>query len=100
MLQNHLIKSRFYSDPGLYPLHLAVRKGGERCLRVLAEAGAKINMPEQKSGCTALHLAVKENLFKVAHTLITEVQKNVIYNLQQIWVILDQIALIMNNMHI
>uniref|UniRef100_A0A6Q2XN52 RHD domain-containing protein n=1 Tax=Esox lucius TaxID=8010 RepID=A0A6Q2XN52_ESOLU len=50
---------------GLYPLHLAVRKGGERCLRLLVEGGAKINAPEQKSGCSALHLAVKENLFKV-----------------------------------
>lgn len=61
------------SRSGLYPLHLAVRKGGERCLRVLVGAGAQINMPEQKSGCTALHMAVKENLFKVACTIITEV---------------------------
>lgn len=58
---------------GLYPLHLAVRRDGERCLRLLVEGGAKINAPEQKSGNTALHLAVKENLFKVACTLITEV---------------------------
>lgn len=59
--------------PGLYPLHLAVRRDGERCLRLLVEGGAKINEPEQKSGNTALHLAVRENLFKVACTLITEV---------------------------
>ncbi|KAM9476774.1 nuclear factor NF-kappa-B p100 subunit isoform 1-T1 [Clarias gariepinus] len=72
---SHLLNTADFS--GLYPLHLAVRKGGERCLRVLAEAGAKINMPEQKSGCTALHLAVKENLFKVAHTLITELKADV-----------------------
>lgn len=58
---------------GLHPLHLAVRKGGERCLRLLVEGGAKINAPEQKSGCSALHLAVRENLLKVACTLITEV---------------------------
>lgn len=58
---------------GLHPLHLAVRRDGERCLRLLVEGGAKINAPEQKSGNTALHLAVKENLFKVACTLITEV---------------------------
>lgn len=37
------------------------------------EGGAKINAPEQKSGNTALHLAVRENLFKVACILITEV---------------------------
>ncbi|KAL0964301.1 hypothetical protein UPYG_G00321980 [Umbra pygmaea] len=62
---------------GLYPVHLAVRRGGERCLRLLVEAGAKINTPEQKSGCSALHLAVKENLFKVACTLITELKADV-----------------------
>lgn len=58
---------------GLQPLHLAVRRDGERCLRLLVEGGAKINAPERKSGNTALHLAVRENLFKVACTLITEV---------------------------
>uniref|UniRef100_A0A8D3E8A5 RHD domain-containing protein n=1 Tax=Scophthalmus maximus TaxID=52904 RepID=A0A8D3E8A5_SCOMX len=50
---------------GLHPLHLAVRRDGERCLRLLVEGGAKINAPEQKSGNSALHLAVRENLFKV-----------------------------------
>lgn len=50
-----------------------MRRDGERCLRLLVEGGAKINAAEQKSGSTALHLAVKENLFKVACTLITEV---------------------------
>lgn len=33
-----------------------------------------INMPEQKSGCTALHLAVRDNLLKLACNLITEVK--------------------------
>lgn len=50
-----------------------MRRDGERCLRLLVEGGAKINEPEQKSGNTALHLAVRENLFKVACLLITEV---------------------------
>uniref|UniRef100_A0A665U154 Nuclear factor of kappa light polypeptide gene enhancer in B-cells 2 (p49/p100) n=1 Tax=Echeneis naucrates TaxID=173247 RepID=A0A665U154_ECHNA len=50
---------------GLQPLHLAVRREGERCLRLLVEGGAKINAPEQKSGHTALHLAIRENLFKL-----------------------------------
>ncbi|MCJ8730366.1 hypothetical protein PDJAM_G00183560 [Pangasius djambal] len=72
---SHLLNTADFS--GLYPLHLAVRKGGERCLRSLVEAGAKINMPEQKSGCTALHLAVKEGLFKVVCTLITELKADV-----------------------
>lgn len=62
-----------FPPSGLYPLHLAVRRDGERCLRLLVEGGANINTPEQKSGNTALHLAVKENLFKLACTLITEV---------------------------
>uniref|UniRef100_A0A8P4KPD8 Nuclear factor of kappa light polypeptide gene enhancer in B-cells 2 (p49/p100) n=1 Tax=Dicentrarchus labrax TaxID=13489 RepID=A0A8P4KPD8_DICLA len=59
----HLVNTPDYH--GLHPLHLAVRKDGERCLRLLVEGGAKINAPEQKSGNTALHLAVRENLFKV-----------------------------------
>ncbi|XP_068182712.1 nuclear factor NF-kappa-B p100 subunit isoform X2 [Antennarius striatus] len=62
---------------GLHPLHLAVRRDGERCLRLLVEGGAKINAPEQKSGNTALHLAVRGNLFKVACTLITELKADV-----------------------
>lgn len=62
------------SRSGLNPLHLAVRRDGERALRLLVEGGAKINAVDQKSGNTALHLAVRENLFKVACTLITEVR--------------------------
>ncbi|KAM7386006.1 hypothetical protein PAMP_002032 [Pampus punctatissimus] len=71
----HLVNSADYH--GLQPLHLAVRRDGERCLRLLVEGGAKINAPEQKSGNTALHLAVRENLFKVACTLITELKADV-----------------------
>uniref|UniRef100_A0A671Y170 Nuclear factor of kappa light polypeptide gene enhancer in B-cells 2 (p49/p100) n=1 Tax=Sparus aurata TaxID=8175 RepID=A0A671Y170_SPAAU len=59
----HLVNTPDYH--GLHPLHLAVRRDGERCLRLLVEGGAKINAPEQKSGNTALHLAVRENLFKL-----------------------------------
>ncbi|XP_040905197.1 nuclear factor NF-kappa-B p100 subunit isoform X3 [Toxotes jaculatrix] len=62
---------------GLHPLHLAVRRDGERCLRLLVESGAKINALELKSGNTALHLAIKENLFKVACMLITELKSDV-----------------------
>ncbi|PWA20113.1 hypothetical protein CCH79_00017679, partial [Gambusia affinis] len=67
----HLVNTPDYH--GLQPLHLAVRRDGERCLRLLVEGGAKINAAELKSGNTPLHLAVRENLFKVACTLITEV---------------------------
>uniref|UniRef100_A0A672GBJ2 RHD domain-containing protein n=1 Tax=Salarias fasciatus TaxID=181472 RepID=A0A672GBJ2_SALFA len=71
----HLVNTSDFH--GLHPLHLAVRRDGERCLRLLVEGGAKVNAPEQKSGNTALHLAVRENLFKVACTLITELKAEV-----------------------
>lgn len=71
----HLVNTPDYH--GLQPLHLSVRRDGERCLRLLVESGAKINAPEQKSGCTALHMAVTANLFKVACTLITELKADV-----------------------
>ncbi|KAM4591810.1 nuclear factor NF-kappa-B p100 subunit-like [Odontesthes bonariensis] len=71
----HLVNIPDYH--GLHPLHLAVRRDGERCLRLLVEGGAKINAPELKSGNTALHLAVKENLFKVACMLITELKADI-----------------------
>ncbi|XP_035256253.1 nuclear factor NF-kappa-B p100 subunit isoform X3 [Anguilla anguilla] len=71
----HLLNTPDYS--GLFPLHLAVRKGGERSLRVLVEGGANVNAAELKSGSTALHLAVRENLFKMACLLITELTADV-----------------------
>uniref|UniRef100_A0AAY4BZ81 RHD domain-containing protein n=1 Tax=Denticeps clupeoides TaxID=299321 RepID=A0AAY4BZ81_9TELE len=60
---SHLVNTADFA--GLYPLHLAVRKGGERCLRLLVEGGAKINAQEHKSGFTSLHLAVRDNQFKL-----------------------------------
>lgn len=74
--KNLNISPVFLSPSGLNPLHLAVRRDGERSLRLLVEGGAKINAADQKSGNTALHLAVRENLFKVACTLITEVRRS------------------------
>ncbi|KAM6956232.1 nuclear factor NF-kappa-B p100 subunit-like [Aplochiton taeniatus] len=71
----HLVNVADYH--GSFPLHLAVRKGGERCLRLLVESGAKINAGEQKSGSSALHFAVRDNLFKVACFLITELKADV-----------------------
>ncbi|XP_041116576.1 nuclear factor NF-kappa-B p100 subunit-like [Polyodon spathula] len=62
---------------GLYPLHLAVQRSGEQCLRVLVDAGAEVNAVERKSGCTALHLAVQQDLFAVACLLITELNADV-----------------------
>ncbi|XP_072559976.1 nuclear factor NF-kappa-B p100 subunit-like [Paramormyrops kingsleyae] len=72
---SHLLNVPDHS--GLFPLHLAVRKGAERCLRALVEAGAWINTAELKGGCTALHLAVTENLFRMAFMLITELKADV-----------------------
>ncbi|CAL8297824.1 unnamed protein product [Merluccius merluccius] len=71
----HLVNMADYH--GLHPLHLSVRRGGERCLRLLVGGGAKINAGEQKSGSSALHLAVRDNLFKVACFLITELKADV-----------------------
>uniref|UniRef100_A0A673GEB8 Nuclear factor NF-kappa-B p100 subunit-like n=1 Tax=Sinocyclocheilus rhinocerous TaxID=307959 RepID=A0A673GEB8_9TELE len=73
----HAVNIFFTSFLGQYPVHLAVKKDGEHCLRLLVEAGARINMPEQKSGCTALHLAVRDNLLKLACYLITELKADV-----------------------
>ncbi|KAF3707928.1 Nuclear factor NF-kappa-B p100 subunit DNA-binding factor KBF2 [Channa argus] len=72
---SHLVNTADYH--GLHPLHLAVRRDGERCLRLLVESGAKINAPELKSGSTALHLAIREDLFKVACMLITELKADI-----------------------
>ncbi|XP_061086918.1 nuclear factor NF-kappa-B p100 subunit-like isoform X1 [Conger conger] len=71
----HLFNMADYS--GLFPLHLAVRKGGEPCLRVLVEGGAEINAVDYKSGCSALHFAVKENLLNVACVLLTKLKADV-----------------------
>ncbi|XP_061545546.1 nuclear factor NF-kappa-B p100 subunit isoform X2 [Phycodurus eques] len=62
---------------GLVPLHLAVRRDGHRCLRLLVASGAKVNAPELKGGHTALHMAVRQNLLKVACTLVTELKADV-----------------------
>ncbi|XP_064177056.1 nuclear factor NF-kappa-B p100 subunit-like isoform X1 [Anguilla rostrata] len=71
----HLFNTADYH--GLYPLHLAVRKGGERCLRALVHGGAKINGVDLKSGSTALHFAVRENLLRVACLLVSELKADV-----------------------
>uniref|UniRef100_A0A8C1BA48 Nuclear factor of kappa light polypeptide gene enhancer in B-cells 2 (p49/p100) n=1 Tax=Cyprinus carpio carpio TaxID=630221 RepID=A0A8C1BA48_CYPCA len=73
----HLINSVAFGILQHTVFHLAVKKDGEHCLQLLEEAGAKINMPEQKSGCTALHLAVRDNLLKLACYLITELKADV-----------------------
>ncbi|XP_061645876.1 nuclear factor NF-kappa-B p100 subunit isoform X2 [Phyllopteryx taeniolatus] len=71
----HVLNTADYH--GLVPLHLAVRRDGHRCLRLLVESGAKVNAPELKGGHTALHMAVRQNLLKVACTLVTELKADV-----------------------
>ncbi|XP_037128004.1 nuclear factor NF-kappa-B p100 subunit isoform X2 [Syngnathus acus] len=71
----HLLITADYH--GLAPLHLAVRRDGHRCLRLLVESGAKVDAPELKGGHTALHMAVEQNLLKVACTLVTELKADV-----------------------
>uniref|UniRef100_A0A8C9WI48 Nuclear factor of kappa light polypeptide gene enhancer in B-cells 2 (p49/p100) n=1 Tax=Scleropages formosus TaxID=113540 RepID=A0A8C9WI48_SCLFO len=77
LAEQHAYLVNTADNSGFLPLHLAVRKGGERCLRALVEGGARVDAVELKSGCTALHVAVKENLFKVAFLLITELKADV-----------------------
>ncbi|XP_066548949.1 nuclear factor NF-kappa-B p100 subunit [Amia ocellicauda] len=71
----HLLNTPDYN--GMYPVHLAVRRGGERCLKMLVEAGANINATERKSGCTPLHLAVQQEHLGVACMLVTELKAEV-----------------------
>ncbi|XP_077438431.1 nuclear factor NF-kappa-B p100 subunit isoform X2 [Vanacampus margaritifer] len=71
----HLLNTADYH--GLSPLHLAVRRDGHRCLRLLVEGGAKVNAPELKGGHTALHMAVNQKLLKVACTLVTQLKADV-----------------------
>ncbi|XP_077469923.1 nuclear factor NF-kappa-B p100 subunit isoform X2 [Stigmatopora argus] len=71
----HLLTGADYH--GSSPIHLAVRRDGQRCLRLLVESGARVDAPERKAGHTALHLAVAGNLLKVACTLVTELKADV-----------------------
>lgn len=58
---------------GLNAIHLAVMANSVSCLRRLIAAGADVNAQEQKSGRTALHLAVEQGNISLAGCLLLEV---------------------------
>uniref|UniRef100_H3A0A0 Nuclear factor NF-kappa-B p105 subunit n=1 Tax=Latimeria chalumnae TaxID=7897 RepID=H3A0A0_LATCH len=57
---------------GLNPIHLSVIADSCRCLKLLIDAGADVNALEQRSGRTALHLAVEHDNISLAGYLLLE----------------------------
>lgn len=59
---------------GLSAIHVAVMSNSMPCLLLLVAAGADVNAQEQKSGRTALHLAVEHDNISLAGCLLLEVR--------------------------
>lgn len=59
---------------GLNAIHIAVMSNSLPCLLLLVAAGAEVNAQEQKSGRTALHLAVEYDNISLAGSLLLEVK--------------------------
>lgn len=59
---------------GLNAIHIAVMSNSLPCLLLLVAAGAEVNAQEQKSGRTALHLAVEYDNISLAGCLLLEVK--------------------------
>ncbi|XP_078222894.1 nuclear factor NF-kappa-B p105 subunit isoform X3 [Callithrix jacchus] len=57
---------------GLNAIHLAMMSNSLPCLLLLVAAGANVNAQEQKSGRTALHLAVEHDNISLAGCLLLE----------------------------
>uniref|UniRef100_A0A8C8R9X2 Nuclear factor NF-kappa-B p105 subunit n=1 Tax=Pelusios castaneus TaxID=367368 RepID=A0A8C8R9X2_9SAUR len=57
---------------GLSVIHMAVMANSMPCLREMIAVGADINAQEQKSGRTALHLAVEQENISLAGCLLLE----------------------------
>ncbi|CAO2600122.1 Nuclear factor NF-kappa-B p105 subunit [Lemmus lemmus] len=57
---------------GLNAIHIAVMSNSLPCLLLLVAAGAEVNAQEQKSGRTALHLAVEYDNISLAGCLLLE----------------------------
>ncbi|RUS85575.1 hypothetical protein EGW08_006658 [Elysia chlorotica] len=62
---------------GYSPVHLAAQSGNVNMLRTLIYAQADVNLPDGKSGKTALHHAVDSNDLPVAGFLLTEAHTDV-----------------------
>lgn len=59
---------------GLSAIHMAVMANSMSCLKQLIAAGVNVNAQEQKSGRTALHLAVEHENIPLAGCLLLEVR--------------------------
>ncbi|XP_029452912.1 nuclear factor NF-kappa-B p105 subunit isoform X2 [Rhinatrema bivittatum] len=57
---------------GLSAIHMAVMANSMPCLRLMITGGADVNAQEQKSGRTALHLAVEQENVSLAGCLLLE----------------------------
>uniref|UniRef100_A0A8B9F3A1 Nuclear factor NF-kappa-B p105 subunit n=1 Tax=Amazona collaria TaxID=241587 RepID=A0A8B9F3A1_9PSIT len=60
------------SGEGLSAIHMVVMANSMSCLKQLIAAGVNINAQEQKSGRTALHLAVEQENIPLAGCLLLE----------------------------
>ncbi|KAE8630728.1 hypothetical protein XENTR_v10000934 [Xenopus tropicalis] len=60
------------NNDGLNPIHVAVLSNCVLCLRLLISARADVNAQEQKSGKSALHLAVEQDNISLAGCLLLE----------------------------
>ncbi|XP_032638830.1 nuclear factor NF-kappa-B p105 subunit isoform X1 [Chelonoidis abingdonii] len=67
----------YSNGEGLNVIHMAVMANSMPCLRQMIAAGADINAQEQKSGRTALHLAVEQENISLAGCLLLEGDANV-----------------------
>ncbi|XP_039395826.1 nuclear factor NF-kappa-B p105 subunit isoform X5 [Mauremys reevesii] len=62
----------YSNGEGLNVIHMAVMANSMPCLRQMIAAGADVNAQEQKSGRTALHLAVEQENISLAGCLLLE----------------------------
>uniref|UniRef100_A0A8C6YSI4 Nuclear factor NF-kappa-B p105 subunit n=1 Tax=Nothoprocta perdicaria TaxID=30464 RepID=A0A8C6YSI4_NOTPE len=60
------------NSEGLSAIHMVVMANSVSCLRQLIAAGVNVNAQEQKSGRTALHLAVEQENIPLAGCLLLE----------------------------
>uniref|UniRef100_A0A669QF00 Nuclear factor NF-kappa-B p105 subunit n=1 Tax=Phasianus colchicus TaxID=9054 RepID=A0A669QF00_PHACC len=61
-----------FNGEGLSAVHMVVIANSLSCLKLLIAAGVNVNAQEQKSGRTALHLAVEEENIPLAGCLLLE----------------------------
>ena len=67
----------FVSDSGYTPVHLAAQSSNVDMLRLLVHGRADVDVPDGKSGRTALHHAVELDDLPVAGFLLMEVSLKV-----------------------